>query len=122
MIIDRSIARIAANRIADFLTRKPSLNIAACACAFTAVYGAGIIIHAQEPQTPAATQPAQHTSDTDHAARSRSKIVATSKGGITITFSECRKNDKEHVSCQFADPSGKLHWVYLAGVDLPAGE
>ena len=71
MIIDRSIARIAANRIADFLTRKPSLNIAACACAFTAVYGAGIIIHAQEPQTPAATQPAQHTSDTDHATRSQ---------------------------------------------------
>ena len=121
MIIDRSIARIAANRIADFLTRKPSLNIAACACAFTAVYGAGIVIHAQEPQAPAATQPAQHTSE------------QTTRPGRGRRSSRPAKVDHHHLhrvpqkrqrarQLPVADPSGKLHWVYLAGVDLPAGE
>lgn len=53
------------------------------------------------------------------APKQRSKIVAASNGGVTITFSECRENEKQHVSCKFEDSEGNEHWVYLAGVPLP---
>lgn len=46
----------------------------------------------------------------------------TSNGSITITFRNCRENDKQHVSCNFEDDDGNTHWVYLPGVSLPASE
>jgi hypothetical protein len=49
----------------------------------------------------------------------KAKIVATSDAGFTIHFSDCRENEKQHVSCSFQDEAGNQHWVYLPGVALP---
>lgn len=48
-------------------------------------------------------------------AHHKAKIVNNADAGPTIHFSACRENDKQHVSCQFTDPDGATHWVYLAG-------
>ena len=64
-------------------------------------------------------QPAKQYADSDHPARTRSKIINTSDGELTIKFSGCRENEKHHISCQFEDPNGDTHWVYLAGIKLP---
>lgn len=119
MIVRNHQARICINRILDFLTRNQSLRIIAAACMFTAVYGAGIVMHAEEAATAATPSPAAAPSDTDKPQRAKSHIVQTSTGELTITFSSCRENDKQHVSCQFKDADGTQHWVYLPGVTLP---
>ena len=64
-------------------------------------------------------QPQRQYADSDHPARTRSKIINNSDGEITIKFSGCRENEKHHISCQFEDPNGDSHWVYLAGIKLP---
>jgi hypothetical protein len=51
--------------------------------------------------------------------KQRPKIIATSDGNITITFTNCRENEKHHVSCQMTDADDDSHWVYLPGVKLP---
>lgn len=37
-------------------------------------------------------------------------------GAFTITFDNCRSNDKGHVTCQWTDAHGVQHWTYLAGL------
>lgn len=49
----------------------------------------------------------------------KATIIAKSNGSVTITFTNCRENDKQHVSCQMSDTDGNDHWVYLPGVKLP---
>ncbi len=78
----------------------------------------GFMALAEQPAAPAVKQ----SHDSDKPARTRSKVINNSDQGITITFSSCRENEKHHVSCQFTDPSGEQHWVYLAGVSLPASK
>lgn len=97
---------------------KPSTAlILAGALAYTAAAAAGVVKPAPGPDTPtpAAVAPAAGA-----APRTRSKIINNREGGFTVTFSKCRENDKHHVSCQFTDPDGDQHWVYLPGVPLPA--
>jgi hypothetical protein len=71
---------------------------------------------------PAPTANVHQTVDANKPARTRSKIVGNSSDGPTIHFSQCRENDKQHVSCQMTDADGKQHWVYLAGYKLPAAK
>ena len=78
----------------------------------------GFMAFAEQPAAPAVNQ----SHDSDKPARTRSKVINNSDQGVTITFSSCRENEKHHVSCQFTDPSGEQHWVYLAGVSLPASK
>ena len=45
-------------------------------------------------------------------------IVATSDQSVTVHFSECRENEKQHVSCKMEDGEGNEHWVYIPGLQL----
>ena len=46
-------------------------------------------------------------------------VVARSASRVAIVFTACRENEKHHVSCQYTDPSGSAHWVYLPGITWP---
>jgi hypothetical protein len=52
------------------------------------------------------------------AAKRKPAIIAKSDAEFSLTFSNCRENEKQHVSCQFTDPAGVEHWVYLPGIAL----
>jgi hypothetical protein len=52
------------------------------------------------------------------AAKRKPAIIAKSDAEFSLTFSNCRENEKQHVSCQFTDPAGVEHWVYLPGITL----
>jgi len=89
------------------------------------VFYTGLICFAQrQPDTDKLVAAARTggTRDTDTAAKPRTKIINNSNGSVTITFTGCRENEKQHVSCQMTDPDGDTHWVYLPGYALPAGK
>lgn len=78
----------------------------------------GFMAFAEPAKTP---QPKQAHDDAKPA-RTRSKIINNSEDGPTIHFTQCRENEKHHVSCQFDGPDGEQHWVYLAGYTLKDAE
>ena len=51
--------------------------------------------------------------------KKRPAIIAKSDSEISITFHDCRENDKKHVSCEMIDDDSKSHWVYIPGLNLP---
>jgi hypothetical protein len=71
------------------------------------------------PDVVVLDRPVPKAPEASRVKKPKSKIVATSDTGYTITFTDCRENDKQHVSCQFTDPDGDSHWVYLPGMSMP---
>jgi len=98
---------------ADWLT--PVVTITAFLCISVPIVYAQVTT----PKTVIVHVPAPNPPDTSRIKKPKSKIIGTSENGYTITFSDCRENEKEHVSCQFTDPDGDSHWVYLPGMPLP---
>lgn len=45
--------------------------------------------------------------------------VAYSDDTVTITFHNCRENDKKHWSCQRVDGTDTEHYVYIPGFQPP---
>jgi len=54
--------------------------------------------------------------------KKRPVIIAEFDQSVTVTFSECRENEKEHVSCKMEDSEGNEHWVYIPGLKLKAAK
>jgi len=47
-------------------------------------------------------------------------VINHSDKPFSLTFTACRENEKQHISCQFTDDSGNAHWVYLPGLTWAA--
>jgi hypothetical protein len=47
-------------------------------------------------------------------------VLNRSDKPFSLTFTACRENEKQHVSCQYSDASGNAHWVYLPGLTWAA--
>lgn len=117
MIVDYADSNAARRHaVRRFLSRHIVLTVTALST--IALEATGTVAYTAPPAAPApqaaTAKPAKH-------ARPARNIINNSTGSFSITFTGCRENDKQHVSCQFSDPSGAKHWVYLAGVPLPPG-
>jgi hypothetical protein len=97
-------------------------RVAAAVAAFGAVAIVQCTTGLGYTQEAAVTLAPKQVADTDHHKRSPHTIINKSNGDITITFTDCRENDKHHVSCKFTDPTGEEHWTYLAGLTLPSSK
>jgi hypothetical protein len=54
----------------------------------------------------------------DKEPRIKPKILFTTEQSFTLKLTDCRENDKQHVSCQFVDPTGKQRWLYIPGLTI----
>lgn len=71
------------------------------------------------PQMAVIDRPGPTAPDHSRVVKPKPHIIAHSDTGYTLTFTDCRENEKHHVSCQLEDPDGDSHWVYLPGFPLP---
>lgn len=55
-------------------------------------------------------------SDNDKPERARSKMIAKWDKPISIKFSNCRENEKHHISCQYRDSEGNMRWLCIMGL------
>ncbi len=70
-----------------------------------------------EMATPSPYPDTQHyASNPDTDEHHKSKPINTWDKPITITFHNCRENEKHHISCQFRDSTGDQHWICLMGL------
>ena len=99
------------------LDHLPWKAIAVCAC-IAAATGIEDLAGAGKAQEADVKQATRQFTDTDHAKRQPAHIINNKHGELTITFTDCRENEKHHVSCKFTDNNGEDHWTYLAGVTL----
>ena len=122
--------RLAASRTASKQAIMRAMNEFAMAAAAKAAAGVvatmitmviaavmGIAAHCQQPKEIVVT----HNPVADiklEAHKKKPAIVATSDQSVTVHFSECRENEKQHVSCKMEDGEGNEHWVYIPGLQL----
>ena len=92
---------------------------------------------AYAPFVPAAPQPSRPAQLASASTTARSKrpapeetdrwysqaghaVLNRSDKPFSLTFTACRENEKQHVTCQYSDASGNAHWVYLPGLTWAA--
>ena len=52
----------------------------------------------------------------DKPAREKPVIIREWDNGPKISFSNCRENEKHHISCQWTDSEGTEHWICINGL------
>ena len=102
-------------RVFSLLFFAPGRYYLAAAILGVLVFGSHLAAPAPIPVLAATNSPKQYA-DTDRPTRQKSKPIKTWDKALTITFHNCRENDKHHISCQFRDGTGDQHWVCLMGL------
>lgn len=78
-------------------------------------FGSRLSAPAPIPVIAATEQPRQFA-DTDKPETKHNTIIQKWDKPITITFSNCRENQKHHISCQYKDSTGQLRWLCIMGL------
>lgn len=105
-------------QLRDSNERPPRINwwkLAAAGAAFGILAAIESLPQAQALVQLPKAMPVIQVHDTDRG-RSAKQPAAFSDDTITVTFHNCRENDKGHWSCQRIDGPDTTHYVYIPGL------